>query len=92
MRSFLQLSYNWGEMKILLLHYGIKLENTLSDLMMASLQKDLSATNLTYLHTYLNIELWNLVAQRISNFAEDGVKELMVSDYFYRLYNHIVQY
>jgi len=77
MAAFLQLCYNWGEMKILLTHYSVKLEYS-SDLQLAALQEDISATNLTYLHPYMNSELWNLVAQRIGNFGEVDCKELLV--------------
>jgi hypothetical protein len=64
-------------MKILLTHYSVKLEYC-SGLQLATLQEDISATNLTYLHPYMNSELWNLVAQRIGNFGEAGCKELLV--------------
>ena len=77
MVAFLQLCYNWGEMKILLTHYSVKLECS-SDCQSAALQEDISATNLTYLHPYMNSELWNLVAQRIGNFGEADCKGLLV--------------
>ncbi|PNF39825.1 hypothetical protein B7P43_G03174 [Cryptotermes secundus] len=77
MVAFLQLCYNWGEMKVLLIHYSVKYESA-ADLQLAALQEDISATNLSYLHPYLNSELWNLVAQRIDNFGEADCKELLV--------------
>ncbi|KAJ9592670.1 hypothetical protein L9F63_015666, partial [Diploptera punctata] len=77
MKAFLRLSYNWGEMRILLLHYSVKSESMPLQHEEASLQ-DLSATNLTYLHPYLSSESWNLIAQSINSFAEDDVKELLV--------------
>lgn len=77
MVEFLQLCYTWGEMKILLIRYSVKCESA-TDLQLAALQEDISATNLSYLHPYLNSELWNLVAQRIGNFGEADCKELLV--------------
>jgi hypothetical protein len=77
MVAFLQLCYNWGELRLLLLHYSVKLESA-TDLQLAALQEDISATNLSYLHPYLCSELWNLVAQRIGNFGEADSKELLV--------------
>ncbi|PSN53547.1 hypothetical protein C0J52_09174 [Blattella germanica] len=41
MRPFMQLSYNWGEMKLLLLHYGVKTESTSLKCQLAALQNDL---------------------------------------------------
>ncbi|XP_069682765.1 unhealthy ribosome biogenesis protein 2 homolog [Periplaneta americana] len=77
MIAFLQLCYNWAEIRILLLHYSGKLDLA-SELQLANLQEDVSATNLRYLHPYLSSELWNLVAQRIKNFGESDCKELLV--------------
>jgi hypothetical protein len=77
MVAFLQLCYNWGEMRILLIQYSVSYEST-ADLQLAALQEDIIATNLCYLHPYLNGELWNLVAQRIGNFGEADCRELFV--------------
>jgi hypothetical protein len=77
MVAFLELCYNWGELRMLLIHYGVKLESA-TNLQLAALQEDISATNLAYLHPYLCSELWNLVAQRIGNFGESDCKELLV--------------
>jgi len=77
MVAFLQLCYNWGEMRILLIRYSVSLDSAM-ELQLSALQEDISATNLTYLHPYLNNELWNLVAQRICNFGEADCKELLV--------------
>lgn len=77
MVAFLQLCYNWGELRILSIRYSVRLESDMN-LQLAALQEDISATNLSYLHPYLCSELWNLVAQRIGNFGEADCKELLV--------------
>lgn len=64
-------------MRVLLIRYSVKSESA-TDLQLAALQEDISATNLSYLHPYLNSELWNLVAQRIGNFGEADCRELLV--------------
>ncbi|XP_065162235.1 uncharacterized protein [Atheta coriaria] len=69
MRVFLQLSYVWGELKILVLHNGESLSEVKDS--------EVSSCNITCLHSYLPAQTWCLIAERISNFGEVLCKKIM---------------
>ncbi|GLV32078.1 uncharacterized protein CBL_11966 [Carabus blaptoides fortunei] len=73
MFSFLHICYVWAEVAILLMYYApidnINLKGTTST--------DNSASNITYLHSYLTAEQWSLVSQRIKNFGEQPCKYIL---------------
>lgn len=87
MFSFLNICYVWAEVAILLMYYapidGINLKGTAST--------DISASNITYLHSYLSAEQWSLVSQRIKNFGEQPCKYILVS-LKYTLYFQIISF
>ncbi|KAK4873224.1 hypothetical protein RN001_015253 [Aquatica leii] len=72
MQAYLNLCLKWGDVQITLAYY----ENTSVETL---LDNDYSATNLTYLHSYLTREQWRLISQRIANFGEKRCKQIMQS-------------
>lgn len=75
MYSFLNISFVWAEIAILLQYYEPVEDINLK----GNLDADFSANNLTYLHSYLTNEQWSLISQRIKNFGEQPCKYVLVS-------------
>ncbi|CAG9772758.1 unnamed protein product [Ceutorhynchus assimilis] len=81
MRTFLNLSYVWAEVYITLAYYSMNNEVQMATVM----DKTYSAANLKYLHSYMDIKQWQLIAQRISNFGEYPCKKLLQKLYIQKL-------
>lgn len=75
MVSFLSSCLAWGDLNVLLIYYR-PVEETSA--VPSLTQNDISATNLSGLHSYLTDDQWSLVAQRITNFGEAMCKRLLV--------------
>ncbi|XP_050298879.1 uncharacterized protein LOC126737851 [Anthonomus grandis grandis] len=80
MRAFLELAYIWAEINITLNYYSDSKE-----LEVSTVNNSPSAANLTYLHSYMDVNDWKLVTQRISNFGEAPCKICLQKLYFQKL-------
>ncbi|ERL93328.1 hypothetical protein D910_10622 [Dendroctonus ponderosae] len=73
MRTFLSLAYVWAEIYATLAYYSINNE------VQVPTQPDRthSATDLTYLQSYMDVKEWQTIEQRISNFGKYPCKTLL---------------
>ncbi|KAJ8930658.1 hypothetical protein NQ314_016520 [Rhamnusium bicolor] len=81
MRSFLNVAYNWAEIYLMLEYYS--LDNAVGS--KKPLDNDFTSCNITYIHSYLNIQQWCLISERITNFGELPCKELLQKLYIQKL-------
>lgn len=77
MTAFLNISYYWAEIYMTITYYSDS--NELE--MKKSHDNDYSCCNITYLHSYLTIEQWCLISERISNFGGKSCNKIMVIYY-----------
>ncbi|CAH0548101.1 unnamed protein product [Brassicogethes aeneus] len=72
-RAFLNISYNWSEMHMVLNYYS-------------PMEESKDAENVTYnIHSYLSVKQWSLIYERITNFGEKPCKELMQKIFIQKL-------
>ncbi|KAF5296190.1 hypothetical protein FQA39_LY12644 [Lamprigera yunnana] len=71
MQVYLNICHKWGELYMSLVYYSNEV------ILQKGYDNDYSATNITYLHSYLTREQWQLISQRIANFGEKPCKQIM---------------
>nr|CAI5833165.1 unnamed protein product [Callosobruchus analis] len=81
MRLFLNIAYHWGEIHLMLAYY------TSFDYcqLHTSTVTDATACNLTFIHSYLDVQEWCLISERITNFGEMPCKTLLHKLYVQKL-------
>ncbi|XP_023026512.2 uncharacterized protein [Leptinotarsa decemlineata] len=82
MRSFLNIAFYWAEMSMILKYYSVSVKNKADDKLPDS---NYSPCNLTFIHSYLNVQEWCLISERITNFGEPPCKQLMYKLFIQRV-------
>ncbi|KAJ8922237.1 hypothetical protein NQ315_004174 [Exocentrus adspersus] len=81
MKSFLSVAYNWAEVYLCLEYYAFNKEIQLNKLV----DNNSIACNITYLHSYLTVNQWCLISERITNFGEVACRQLLDKLYIQKL-------